>query len=1034
MSHFTMKGGGKGKNAQRHRRQMVERARATQRKRQNRIFDGYETSVSNSEMDTRALLLTSISKMAADFKGASMRPDYASFFKAVKTLNPAMPMSEPTLNYQKSFKIASQPSVINSSFLSQHMNGFDAITALQSIDQDAFNEDAKNENLAKNHFIKTMILTSLGNILKGNQSQNSVVSQLQSWLDQNSTDNGKGLRIPKSDNEEEIHQAILKYLDRLERGMSRQRGGMNPVPGPYSLPTITSSMPTITPPVYLYPTGSESESASASAKPANAKSTKPANAKSTKPANTVESAIFNLEENISRASANNAPNATKKVVLNAQQQSTLQQAMDHFGIKQEIEGSKLSTLQSKMIELSDKIREHTGVSIYASPFSKPEPLVTKEAQQKYAFIRGPLEELKNKLASESPDRFGVLQYNSIMNILTAIRIGNTHTVRGDVATNGRTKINDPQQISRAMIDLANYDPRYTNVSFYVQRDVPTTTETILSYFKGETNFVVKKIYIMYTFNETAMASNKKSSREVQVYHKNNNDNNDNNDSSHVEPNSYVLEFNPLQFREFEPFAARYVMPSVGNIEQVISAIKNIVELDVSFIGFYRPDTSIAAILANLQTTDPIIKRIIANVAEFSKIAIELTKLKTTDMLIMGLNKDANNPSKELELRTKSYQLQQHIHAMASEGLEWDGATVDKLVKLAVDMAVTSGKLDKTLADDKALTNFIKNTTAIALNGLKQAMEAVSETSDLMGSMMLGSVRAVNGVQKALLREEMIGLYIYFMIYYFSKKYFFTFWTMPLMKPVGPIIGMEWMAKSALGVEPSKMTPFIMMFLFYLVWDRQPLDPLTNSMSSLVGMCRRRAAEAPNGEQQQAPNVPPVVQQPAPQPVVQQPALQVNVPRLQGPSSSSSSRRGATTPRRREHSSSSYHPSERASYRNQGLSSSSSSSSYHPSARASSSRAPLTPRSHLMESQRIAALYRPNEHTDEIDEIMLIIPGISYDDAVDLHRRRLDPRFIKSSMDMGLSYREVLSEVLQIRGGRGRRTRKNKKQNRRRTRK
>ena len=232
------------------------------------------------------------------------------------------------------------------------------------------------------------------------------------------------------------------------------------------------------------------------------------------------------------------------------------------------------------------------------------------------------------------------------------------------------------------------------------------------------------------------------------------------------------------------------------------------------------------------------------------------------MLIMGLNKDANNPSKELELRTKSYQLQQHIHAMASEGLEWDGATVDKLVKLAVDMAVTSGKLDKTLADDKALTNFIKNTTAIAFNGLKQAMEAVSETSDLMGSMMLGSVRAVNGVQKALLREEMIGLYIYFMIYYFSKKYFFTFWTMPLMKPVGPIIGMEWMAKSALGVEPSKMTTFFMMFLFYLVWDREPLDPLINSMSSLVGMCRRRAAEAPNAAPvQQAPNAAPVQQAP-----------------------------------------------------------------------------------------------------------------------------------------------------------------------------
>jgi hypothetical protein len=699
--------------------------------------------------------------------------------------------------------------------------------------------------------------------------------------------------------------------------------------------------------------------------------------------------------------------------------------MDHFGIKQEVEGSQLSTLQRTMIELSDKIRTHTGVSIYASPFSKPEPLVSKEAQQKYAFIRGPLEELKNKLASESPERFAVLQYNSIMNILQGIRIGNTHTVRGDVATNGRTKINDPPQISRIMIDLANYDPRYTNVSFYVQRDVPTTSETIQSYFKGETNFVIKKIYIMYTFNETAVASNKKSSREVQVYHKNDDDNDNDNNQSSVEPNKYVLEFNPLQFREFEPFAARYVMPSVGNIEQVISAIKNIIELDASFIGFYRPDTSIAAILANLQAADPIIKRIIANVAEFSKIAIELTKLKTTDMLIAGLHKDANNPSKELELRTKSYQLQQHIHAMASEGLEWDGASVDKLAKLAADMAVTSGKLDQTLKDDKMVLEFFKNATATALHGIKQAVEAVSETSDLMGSMLLGSVRAVNGLQKSLFRMEMLGIYGYFVIHYFSTGNILTCLTMPLMKPVGPIIGMEWMAKGALGVEQSRMTPFIMMYLFYLVWDRQRLDPLTNSISSLFGMCRRRAPIAPNGVQQQARNVPPVVQQQAPHPVVQQPApqpappLQVNALPLQGPSSSSSSKR-ATTPRR-VHSSRSGQAS--ASSRNSGQasasyrpsSSSSSSSSYRPSASSSSrpssssssSQALRTPRSHVTAAQQIAANHLPHRNSELIHEIMLY-QGLNYETAA---------RHVRENPPLG-----------------GRRTRKNKRQNRRRTRK
>jgi hypothetical protein len=415
------------------------------------------------------------------------------------------------------------------------------------------------------------------------------------------------------------------------------------------------------------------------------------------------------------------------------------------------------------------------------------------------------------------------------------------------------------------------------------------------------------------------------------------------------------------------------------------------------------------------------------------------------MLIAGLHKDANNPSKELELRTKSYQLQQHIHAMASEGLEWDGASVDKLAKLAADMAVTSGKLDQTLADDKMVLEFFKNATATAFHGITQAIEAVSETANLMGSVLLGTTRAINGVQKSLLRTEMLGLYLGYMIYYlimgnWAEK--LGFWGMPLVKPVGPIIAMEWMAKSAVGVEPSMTTPFIMMFLFYLVWDRQKVDPLTNSISSLFGMCRRSAPIAPNGVQQapngvrqvpngapngvqQARNVPPVVQQ-APHPVVQHPAppLQVNARPLQGPSSSSSSKR-ATTPKRVRsgqasassrnsgQASASYRPSSSssssrsgqasASYRNQGFSS----SSYRPSSSSSSSKAPLTPRSHVTAAQQIAANHLPHRNSELIHEIMLY-QGLNYETAA---------RHVRENPPLG-----------------GRRTRKNKRQNRRRTRK
>jgi hypothetical protein len=870
-------------------RKLKKKAKTKAKKIAKAIFDfemlfpllfgnNYKSNVSKSEMEVRQLLLGSLSKMAADFKGAMTQSNYQEWSNAANILynaaNGIMP-NEPELNYQKSFKIAPQtsfkmerkPSILQSPLLNQ----------FESIDEDAFNQHATNANQARDHFTRVMLLTSIHNAIK-DHGDVPLFLQIEKHLDEISVVKN-GLRIPTG-NSSQINNALDGYLNQLERdkmpnGVSTGGAGVLPlVTGLAAATAVAASgtgngtTPSFTPAVQ--------PSLSFGTAQTNYVVIPPASVSTSTTGATSANVFANLKKNINRASANVSTRYAnnKRVALNSSQLTTFNHAMNYFGVKHEVKGpSPLSTIQKMMLDLSGKIETVSGISIYSPSFSKPEAHVTEETKQKYAFIRAPLDELKIKLATESPERFGVLQYNSIMNILRAIRVGNTHVVKHAINVAGRTTP-EPKQIPKIMIDLANHDPRYTNVSFYVEREAPTTVGKLVSFFKGESNFVIKNVYITYTFNEI-VAPNVKYSRDVQVYYEENN-NDDEKENVQFKPNDYVLQFDPLQFRDFEPLAARYVMPSVGNIEHVMSAIKDIVELDASFIGFYRPDTSIAAIIANLQAADPITRKIIANVAEFSKLAIELTKLQTADLLIAELNKDANDHSKAVELRIKSFQLQEHVNEMVSRKTEWDVATVDKLVRLAADMAVTSGQLDQTLKDDAAIREYFTNVTAKLGNGLMKSLESVADLASLTGDIMKGTIKALSDVQKSLIRGEILLMYLGFMIYYMRNGYLFGFWAMPLIKPLGPAIVMEQIAQKTLGVEPSIISNVVMMYLFYLVWDRQAVDPLTNSMKDLFSMCRFRSRnapngapngvrQAPNGVQGQVPNVPPEQQAQVPLP-------------------------------------------------------------------------------------------------------------------------------------------------------------------------
>ena len=418
---------------------------------------------------------------------------------------------------------------------------------------------------------------------------------------------------------------------------------------------------------------------------------------------------------------------------------------------------------NKLLALTDGIFKWTGMNLY-SPFTSFEPLVSSTTKQKFAFIRDQMELLKKKLAIHAPERHAGLQYNSIVNVLQAIRIGQTKLVN-DIPDSFKklyTEVNEPGAIADLMTYLADYDKRLTDIYTYVQRKKPTSTEAVKAFFGVESNYVIERIVIFFRVPERPSGQD-----------------------------LLCVSFTPIQFdRNLRAFAARFIMPNIYSVADVIHSLDGVLQLDASYIGFWHPSTPTASIIANLQSTNAITKQIIADMGSFSKIANDLTTLTLKDLTISGLSKVVNDPSKAIKVRLKSYQLQDSISTLARSHLEWDLNSLDQIANLAASMAATSGQLDQTIKDEKAMMEFISNTTAKFGNALKQSIDAVADTANFFGGSLKRLAGSANELSKNLIRSEIIFLYISFFVYYLTQgscTMKLLSWAAPLLNPVAPVI-------------------------------------------------------------------------------------------------------------------------------------------------------------------------------------------------------------------------------------------------------
>jgi hypothetical protein len=487
----------------------------------------------------------------------------------------------------------------------------------------------------------------------------------------------------------------------------------------------------------------------------------------------------------------------------------------------------LTPTQKTLLTWVDKFYQSTGLSLPYHPFKPVDPIVTDIMKNKFGFIRQHLEKLKRKLAIHAPERFEVLQYNSFVNILHHIRIGHTKLVN-EMPKNilhGRKKVIDPSEIKRSIIDLANYNSQYDKIYVYVERKPPSTIQR-LGLFGESINYVIEKIYILYTKTTG-------------------------NDMS-----DYYIPCDPTQFdSDFIPFAFRFMWSSeqVLNIQDIMKSVDGYLTLEPSFSGFWNPNTPTSSILAKLQGSDQITKNIISDVGKFTQLAIQLTHLRYSDYLVSTLDHVVQDPSKAIELREQSNALQAAIAKHAADVQIWSGDTSDELVTLAANMAVTAGKLDMTLKEDRAVTEFFQNMTHKFGGALRDSIDGVAEAAEFFGGAVRGVTKSANQMIRNFLRTETLTMFMFLYLQYFNSMglmlSFGTVGIAPLI-PAGimttAIVAGEQAVKemSFQYVQPGWSTSIVMLFLIYTVYDKSKAVSAVGSIKELVQMCRGAAVGQP----------------------------------------------------------------------------------------------------------------------------------------------------------------------------------------------
>ena len=453
----------------------------------------------------------------------------------------------------------------------------------------------------------------------------------------------------------------------------------------------------------------------------------------------------------------------------ALQQSNPINAAQQLIINQEQHPIILNNVQQQGLALVSFLYNNLGVQLPYNPLDADhDPVITEQMKQKFGFIRDALRKLKETLSIHSPERFQVLQYYSFLNILERISIGKLNLVEESPTHRINTYIKTPvNEVNEAMIQLANYNNQYTNITIYLIRKKPTIGQKMKSLFTFENavNYIVEEIDIFYTFKG----------------------------------NQYVIQLTPNQLEEaFIPFAFRFLFSSdkVLNIHNMIKSVKSYFTIEPTFAGFWSTDLATHTILARLKGANTITKQIISVVGQYTKLASEMASYKHFDYLVSHLGKIVKDPGQSVALRIKAAEIRDATYDLVEQQNVWTPAMTSQLADMATQMAIVSGRLDETIREDQVTMEFIQNITSKVGNALKDTISGVVEAGELVGAAARNTVGVANDLRLLFLNKETAIILIVFLTKYISYATgslrnacatFFSAGLLPVTKTVGSTV-------------------------------------------------------------------------------------------------------------------------------------------------------------------------------------------------------------------------------------------------------
>jgi hypothetical protein len=393
---------------------------------------------------------------------------------------------------------------------------------------------------------------------------------------------------------------------------------------------------------------------------------------------------------------------------------------------------------------ADKFYQMTGIAIPIEPFQKVEKIVSNDMTKKFQYVRKGQKNIKRTLAIHSKERFNVLQYHSFLNILQRIRVGHTKLVN-DIPKDmffGRKLVENGVEVRQTILDLANYRADYSEISVYVRRTSPSMVQKMGAPIFGESiNYNIEEILIFYT-------------KTVQN-----------------ESNIYYIRSTPKTLdTDFLPFAFRAMWGSqeVLNIKDIMESVKGYLELEPSYAGFWFPDTSTEIILSTLNGMDVTTKEIVSDLGAVTQIMIDLTHLRYKDYMINTLERIVQDPSKAFAIREEANAIQVAISKQASEKQKMSSNTADELIDLVAHMAVTSGKLDMTLKEDRELIDFFHRTKDIVKGAFNDIVDGTAETVEFFGGIARDLPKVANDARRMFIRTEVLTMMLLLFLNYLKS--------------------------------------------------------------------------------------------------------------------------------------------------------------------------------------------------------------------------------------------------------------------------